>query len=196
MFSYNFDDINQASHETRTPWELLKDTNFAYSNPYIGFTWDLTANLVYLGEEKKAKYLHAIQEWQGCIGHNLRDIQKIYGKLLHVSLVIPQGRAYLTSLKAMLRVCHKQPFLPHCPVKGLAEDLGWWTDLLQNNFISRDIPKPLSLHDSLAFSDASSGVGIGIIIGRKWRAWKLLPGWFAVFEGSWSTADALLTCSQ
>lgn len=30
--------------------------------------------------------------------------------------------------------------------------------------------------DPSAFSDASSGTGIGIVIGSRWRAWRLLPG--------------------
>jgi hypothetical protein len=77
----------------------------------------------------------------------------------------------------MLRVGQNRPFLPHRPVKGLAEDLDWWKNLLQSSFVGRDIPRPLSLHDLQAFSDASSGVGIGIVIGKRWRAWRLHPGW-------------------
>ena len=30
-----------------------------------------------------------------------------------------------------------------------------------------------------AFSDASSGFGVGITIGKSWWAWRLLPGWKA-----------------
>ena len=33
------------------------------------------------------------------------------------------------------------------------------------------------LHDIQAFSDASSGFGIAITIGDRWRAWRLIPGW-------------------
>lgn len=77
----------------------------------------------------------------------------------------------------MLRVCHAHPFLPHRPAKGLVKDLKWWTDVLQNSFISCRIPAPVTLFDPEAYSDASSGVGIAIIIGEQWRAWKLYPGW-------------------
>ena len=31
--------------------------------------------------------------------------------------------------------------------------------------------------DRNAFSDASSGFGIGIVISNKWRAWQLVPSW-------------------
>jgi hypothetical protein len=36
---------------------------------------------------------------------------------------------------------------------------------------------PGELVDCGAFSDASSGVGITIVVGQRWRAWRLLPGW-------------------
>lgn len=182
LFSFNFDDINRSSADTRTPWEAQKDANFAYCNPYIGLMWDLERNLVYFSDEKKAKYSRAVREWQDRTTHVLLDVQKLHGKLLNVSLVHPRGHAYLTSLEVMLRVCHKHPFLPHQPVKGLAEDMLWWADVLQLTFLGCTIPKPLTLHNPAAFSDASSGVGIAIIIGDKWRAWKLYPGW-ATLDG-------------
>lgn len=33
------------------------------------------------------------------------------------------------------------------------------------------------MHDFHAYSDASSGHGISIIIDGRWRAWELIPGW-------------------
>jgi hypothetical protein len=33
------------------------------------------------------------------------------------------------------------------------------------------------LVDHHAYSDASSGFGIAITVGPRWRAWRLLPGW-------------------
>jgi len=60
LFIFNLDDIDQISKKIRIPWEISKDTNFAYSNMYIGFTWDLEKDLVYLAEPKKKKYLHML----------------------------------------------------------------------------------------------------------------------------------------
>ncbi|CAA7270000.1 unnamed protein product [Cyclocybe aegerita] len=45
--------------------------------------------------------------------------------------------------------------------------------------LSKPIPRPTPIIDLVAYSDASSEVGIGITIGQKWRAWRLLPGWKA-----------------
>jgi hypothetical protein len=56
-------------------------------------------------------------------------------------------------------------------------ELNWWKMVLERPFVGRVIPKPLTLHDPKAYSDASSGVGIAIIIGNRWRAWRLRKGW-------------------
>jgi hypothetical protein len=176
-FSCNLSDIDDASDELDIPWEPLKDKDFAYVNPYIGIMWDLAQNKVYLDEDKKKKYLLAIEVWQNRSTHVLNDIQQLYGKLLHTTLVVPKGRAYLTSLEAMLCLAFDKPFLPRRPVKSLNSDLSWWKSLLRSSFVGRTIPRPLTLYNPEAYSDASSGVGIAITIGVKWRAWRLRKGW-------------------
>ena len=92
-------------------------------------------------------------------------------------MVIPWGRAYLTGLEAMLRVCGDRPFVPHSPVRSIRTDLEWWVEVLQQPRLRRPIPYPVWLVDLAAFSDASSGIGIAITIGDCWRAWRLIPGW-------------------
>lgn len=77
----------------------------------------------------------------------------------------------------MLCLAVDKPFLPWRPIKTLTAELNWWKSLLESSFIGRNIPRPLTLHDPAAFSDASSGTGIAIIIGDRWRAWHLRKGW-------------------
>ena len=104
-------------------------------------------------------------------------MQEIYGKLLHAASILPQGRVYLTGLESMLATCAKKPFVPHRPDTGLDQDLNWWLNKLKNGAIICSIhPPPLFLNLE-AFSDASSGFGIGIAIGNQWRAWRLQPDW-------------------
>lgn len=43
--------------------------------------------------------------------------------------------------------------------------------------VSRTIPGIEPILDVGAFSDTSLAVGIGIIIGDRWRTWTLTPGW-------------------
>lgn len=177
QYTYNFDDIDRLSDQLGIPWELSKDTAFASIAAYIGFEWDLDARTVTLTSKKKAKYILAIQEWRTCAVHTLNEVQKLYGKLLHTCLVVPRGRAYLTGLEAMLSAGNHSPFVPHSPAKGVHDDLAWWTDTLSQDRLARPIPGPVTLREVGAFSDASSGIGVGIIIRGRWRAWHLIPGW-------------------
>jgi len=122
-----------------------------------------------------------IKEWQQKRQHPLIEIQKLFRKLLHVSSVVPAGRAYLTSLERMLASYTRgeNPLCPHTPPADTNDDLRWWKETLTTPDLSRPIPGPSPVVNPFAFSDASSGVGIGIIIGTHWRAWRLLPGWKA-----------------
>jgi hypothetical protein len=133
--------------------------------------------VVHLLKEKRSKYLLAILEWETKHMHNLLDTQKLYGKLLHTSLAIPAGRAYLTSLEAMLGSFTHSVFVPHSPPCDTPSNLQWWKQQLSHSDISKPIPKPQLPTDYEAYSDDSSGVGVAIMIGDKWQAWQLVPGW-------------------
>jgi len=145
--------------------------------PILGFVWDLDTHTVAVPVEKKLKYLNTIKEWEKKLTHALAEVQKLYGKLLHASLVVTAGHAYLTNLEAMLSGFNNSPFMPHTPPRNTSNNLKWWADRLQFPTLSRSVPGPVPLTDLNAFSDASSGFGIGITIGNKWHAWHLLPGW-------------------
>jgi hypothetical protein len=176
-YAYAATDIDSVCGQLGIPWEKSKDIPFGFSVPFIGFLWDLPSQTVSITDKKKAKYLVAIEKWEAQRTHKLAEVQKLYGKLLHASLIIPEGRAYLTSMEAMLGIFHSSPFLPRTPPRHTASDLLWWKEVLLRPVISRSIPGPRDLVDLDAFSDASSEIGIGITVGEKWRAWRLLPGW-------------------
>jgi len=97
--------------------------------------WDLAKNEIFLADEKKDKYLQAIRVWQERPTHTLIDVQQLYGKLLHATLIAPMGRTYLTSLEAMLRLAADKPFLPRRPVKSLTMELNWWKTVLERPFV-------------------------------------------------------------
>ena len=120
---------------------------------------------MHLPDEKKAKYLAAIEEWKAKRMHNLLETQKLYGKLSHAALVIPAGRAHLTNLEAMLTSFNGNPFLPHTPPQGNQDDLAWWQSRLWRASISIPIPSPCPLIEHRAFSDASSGFSVAITVG-------------------------------
>ena len=63
------------------------------------------------------------------------------------------------------------------PPRHTADDLNWWIDRLRRNALTRSIPQPVNILDARAYSDASSGIGVAIVIAGWWRAWRVLPGW-------------------
>jgi hypothetical protein len=176
-FAYADADIDAVSERLGIQWEASKTVPFGTKIPYLGLLWDLGMHSVCLLEKKRLKYAAAISEWEEKCTHTLLEAQQLHGKLMHASLVIPPGRAYLTNLEAMLGSFHDSPFLPRTPPRGTQGDLEWWKHRLSKPDTPRPIPKPSRLVDYQAYSDASSGVGIAITVGPRWRAWRLLPGW-------------------
>ena len=176
-FTYCDADIDVLSEKLGIPWEGSKTIPFNASVPYLGFEWNLSTHTVSITEGKTTKYKAAICEWLSKSTHTLKEVQTLYGKLLHASLIIPMGRAYLTNLEAMLGSYATNPFVPHHPPRETAKDLAWWINIFERVSISRSIPGPCIVTDRAAFSDASSGIGLGIVIAGRWRAWRLVPGW-------------------
>jgi hypothetical protein len=101
VFAYADADIDKLSTHLGIKWQASKSVPFRTEFPYLGFWWDLHAQIVHLPDEKKASYLAAITEWGKKHMHNLLEAQKLYRKLLHMALVIPAGCAHLTSLDVM-----------------------------------------------------------------------------------------------
>ena len=178
LFTYCDADIDHISGQLGIPWEPSKTVLFSSIIPYLGFEWNLSERMVAIMENKKAKYRAAIKDWLPHPTHNLEEVQKLHGKLLHACLVLPAGHAYLTSFETLMGSFNENPFVPHHAPRHTTEDLSWWFNALGSPKIERSIPGPALVVDRAAFSDASSGVGIGIVIGNQcqWRAWQLFPG--------------------
>lgn len=170
-------DIDRISEELGIPWEKTKDIPFGSVFPFIGFSWDLEHSTVSIPQAKKEKYLLAITQWEARHTHTLSEVQQLYGKLLHACSVVPSGRAYLTTLERFMANFSDSPFMPRTPPRGTPSDLHWWKITLKQPTLARPIPGPSFIDNQAAYSDASSEVGIGVTIGNRWRAWRLLPGW-------------------
>jgi hypothetical protein len=124
-YCYNGEDIDAISSYLGIVWEPSKMIPFGSSFPYLGFIWSLKDHTVTVPERKKVKYLAAIEKWERNPTHPLLKVQQLHGKLLHVTLVVLAGRAYLTTLKAMLGVFHNCPFIPRTPPRQTTDDLRW-----------------------------------------------------------------------
>ena len=176
-FPYGFEEIDKITAPLGIPWETSKDVPFNSVITFTGLSWDLERKTVALPNSKKEKYNQAISEWMQRHTHSFEDTRKLYGKLLYATHVIPRGRAYLTNLEKMMGAFHERPFTPRHPPKHLIEDLAWWRKTLAQPSISRKIPGGRQITNVEGYSDASSTIGIGIILGGRWRAWRLIPGW-------------------
>jgi hypothetical protein len=175
--AFSIEDVDEVTAKLGIPWERTKDVPFSTMVPFIGFAWDLENKTVILQERKKEKYAKAVAEWRRRRTHTLEDVEKLYGKLLHTCLIVPEGRAYLTKLEAMIGIFHDTPHKPRHPPRHTDIDLLWWLRTLSKPTLSREIPGAQEVIDIQAFSDASSSVGIGIVVRDRWRAWALRPGW-------------------
>ena len=123
-FAYSMDDVDAISARLGVPWEHSKDIPFQSVVLFIGFDWDLHNKRVTL-QEKKKKYLGALEEWRRRATHTLDNVQSLYGKLLHTCLVVPEGRAYLTKLEKMLAIFHDAPHKPQHPPHSTDSNLLW-----------------------------------------------------------------------
>ena len=170
--AYDFSHIDQISGCLGIPWELSKDAPFSSTPVFIGFIWNLESNTVSLTTTKRTKYINTIHEWLCTTAHTREQVQKLHGRLSHASLVIPEGSMYLTSLQLMLGIFGSNPFMPHRQPCGAVDELCWWLHALSSR-----PPIPIPHHplaiDHQAFSDASTSYGLAIIIGNRWRTWRL-----------------------
>jgi hypothetical protein len=181
QFTYADADIDRISNELGIPWEHSKTVPFSNVVPYLGFVWNLTARTVEVPLEKKRKYRNAIEEWQKKPRHTLAEVQKLYSKLLHTTLVVPAGRAYLTNLEAMLALFNNRPFMPYTPPRDTPHDLIWWARLLDAETLSRPMPSqaqfpskiwmpsrmPVQDSASVSPSARSGGHGVYSQVGRQ-----------------------------
>jgi hypothetical protein len=185
-FCYSFADIDEFSRKLGIPWALAKDLTFAVENIYHGMVWNIAERTVALEEQTRVRYLASLEEWRTSRTHTLLEAQRLAGRLQHITYIIPHGRPYLSEIYRFMGLYdardsdgrpmhHAEKRLT--PGRGCPAEIEWWISKLRRPNIKCIIPHPINVIDIGAFSDASSKIGIGIIIGVSWAAWRLLPGW-------------------
>ena len=147
LFTYGDADIDIISNHLGIPWEPSKTVRFSTTVTYLGFEWNLSDWTVTIMEKKKANYSAAIRVWLPRPTHDLEETQKLYGKLLHASLVLPAGWAYLTRLESLMSTFSSNPFIPHHAPRHTTADLSWWLHEFSSPKISRPIPGPALVTD-------------------------------------------------
>lgn len=188
-FAYNDDHVDAITTPLGVRWAAAKHLPWTSRPIYLGFKWDLQRRTVELPDAKKTKYLQAIQAWQARAQHTMDEVEALHGKLVHVSLVVLPGPARLTALESMLaRAVHSLHGKRPAPKSAQAQ-LDWWAERLSRDFVGRSFQLYGPHADFAAYSDASSSVGIGLVIGETWCAYRLQAGWDSKGRGiAWAEA--------
>jgi hypothetical protein len=181
-FSYPYDKPSALSiiSSLRVPWHPEKGSaHFDSQFIFIGLHWDLSSRSVSLPPHKRLKYLGRVHSFLDRFSNSrcqLREVEKLHGTLCYASFVYSDGRSHLPSLSNFAATFHGDTYIFRFPSHALLTDLKWWSARLAESFCrSVHPPGPLSPLD--IFVDASTSWGIGIVIDRKWMAFKLQPSW-------------------
>jgi hypothetical protein len=178
-FTYSSTLIWNIAEELGWPWAPAKFVDFSTAFMYIGFWWDLSAKRVELPKKKKKKYLERISSWTHGSLHSMKEAERVIGTLNHVCLAVPEGRSRLVSLYKFRGGFKSDDSgeVKHKLSAGTSEDMAWWRERLQDEFVGMKIIRPPKPSDTKLFVDASTGWGIGMILDGKWLAWQFKDGW-------------------
>ncbi|KAF8828457.1 hypothetical protein HHX47_DHR3000091 [Lentinula edodes] len=181
-FTYSYDEslIWSVAAELGWPWAPKKFVPFAFSFLYIGFLWDLTNKTVQLPIDKKIKYANRVLPGTDTDAFmTLNKAEELIGTLNHVCLVLPTGRTRLVSLyKFRAGFKHSRSTMAaHRIGLSLKDDLNWWVDTLQSDFVGMSIFTLPDYIEISLFVDASTSWGIGLTLNGRWLAWQFKKGW-------------------
>jgi hypothetical protein len=179
QFSYCMADIDAITGPLGIIWGKGKTLSFALANLYLRSVWDVQRRTVAVPLEKCSRYLATIRARRARHTHMLCEAQELHGRLQHLCFVLPLGRAYLAWIQIFLGLFNAEDerCMERTPLKHQPDDLGWWEHQLPVHSLERELCAAAHVHDVHAYSDASSETGVGVVIGDKWRAGRLLPGW-------------------
>ena len=120
----------------------------------------------------------------------LRECASLHGSLQHITFVFRDGRSTLPPLSSFISKLHNNFARCHTP-RSVIESAKWWRLVLSSPGGSRSLIPRRSMDPDM-WVDASSSWGIGIVVGERWSAWRLLLGWHgADREIRWAESVAL-----
>ena len=158
-----------------------RQKNLSSTTKYLGFLWHWDIKRVSVPEDKRLHILESLKNTLEMQKVSLATLRAICGKPSHLTCVLPLGRSRLhhswDRIAAMDKACR---FDPMAWVLGAGErsELQWWHDQLARPYISLQLcTEPTPDESFNLFSDASETRGLGIVIGKEFDRFKLLPGW-------------------
>lgn len=183
VYPYEISDIMDASACFGVPWHPDKLQEFGPTVIYLGFLWDLPNRCVSLPEKKRIKFKSKVDLFLVKYSADRapwKEAMSLHGSLSHIAFVYPHGRSHLPNISTFLASFGDRPFAPRYPLASMLSDLLWWLNELSNPAPPRVLRPRGPVLDFGVWVDASTSWGIGIIIGGRWSAWRLVKGWDSV----------------
>ncbi|KAF7315436.1 hypothetical protein MIND_00058500 [Mycena indigotica] len=165
------------TEDLRVPWNIKKSgTAFEPVFVSLGFVWDIPSKTVSLPKEKREKYLARVESLLGADMVSLKDLQKVHGTLSYSTFVYRDGSSRLPAISNAFRFYANDNALRHI-LRTTRRALLWWKHRLTSPDFSRQLVATAPMQDLGLFVDASTSWGLGVIIGEKWFALRLIKGW-------------------
>jgi hypothetical protein len=155
-------DIVEASEGMGVKTNVTKYSEFAYEQKFIGFLWNCKTKTVSLPGNKLIKRKEELKKFLAKKSFSTNEVETFNGKLGHLTLILPQLKAYLAANYKWVAVW-RSPGHRKMP-DDVKEDLLYWRETLDHLQPTRMIPDHIVKNVGWV-GDASTEYGIGIIIG-------------------------------
>jgi hypothetical protein len=172
------EDIVKRSIDLGVKTNEDKFSPFAVEQKYIGFIWNGVNKTVRLPEEKLANRINQLRSFSQQKKFSYNDVEIMVGRLTHVSYILPQLRCYLCSFYRWMKSWFVKAAHRELP-EDVKNDLDRWIHTLLTFQPTRLMPNPAPTEIGWV-GDASTGFGIGILIGRRWAQFQLAEEWMTI----------------
>ncbi|POV95200.1 hypothetical protein PSHT_15787 [Puccinia striiformis] len=170
------DHIVERSTELGVKTNPSKISPFKEEQKYIGFIWNGSKRTVRLPTEKKYERVQQLKAFlQPDTVFTFNQVEVLAGRLNHVSSLLPQLRCYLNAIYRWLYGWHNRRHPLPVPADA-KEDIEMWFQTLLSYDETRIIRSPSPTEIGWV-GDASTGFGIGILVGSRWAQFQLTKEW-------------------
>ncbi|KNE94664.1 hypothetical protein PSTG_12026 [Puccinia striiformis f. sp. tritici PST-78] len=166
------EEVVERSNQLGVRTNNQKFSPFRVEQKYVGFIWNGEEKTVRLPDEKLEKRIGQIEEFL-LAGAKFKydQAEVLAGRLNHVTYIVPRLRCYLNSIYRWLSEWVDR-FTTRAIPQDVEEDLVTWRETL----ISFEPMRLIANGDPTDIGwvgNASTGYGIGVLIGRKWAQFCL-----------------------
>lgn len=169
-------DIVDLSMEMGVASSTDKVFEFNIEQKYIGFIWNAEERTVRLPEAKLQERMDQVTQFlKPGTRFSYKETEKLIGRLVHTTYIVPSLKCYLTSLYRWKKEWHERSATRPIPADVRVDLLQWKTTL--ETFEKRRFIPAVEVTDVSWVGDAASSFGIGVLVGNRWAQFRLKKGW-------------------